>query len=206
MRTRPLGASILLLCLVLAGRTAGQQPAADGRFDLLIINGRVLDGSGNPWFRADIGIANGRVAALGRLDRTKAARVIDAGDRYVTPGFIDVHSHAGPALARDGLRQAQPLLAQGVTTIVANPDGGGPIDLAKQRADLEHSGTGVNVMLLIGHGSVRSAAMGGAVNRKPSEDEMGRMEEMVRAAMREGARGRRVGRSVHEPYSRRGHL
>jgi N-acyl-D-amino-acid deacylase len=189
MRTRPLGASFLLLCLVLAGsRTTGQQPSADGRFDLLIINGRVMDGSGNPWFRADIGIANGRIAALGRLDRTKAARVIDAGDRYVTPGFIDVHSHTGPALARDGLRQAQPLLAQGVTTVVANPDGGGPVDLASQRADLERGGTGVNVMLLIGHGSVRSAVMG-RVNRKPSEDEMSRMEQMVRAAMREGAYG-----------------
>lgn len=189
MRTPLLGAFALLLSLVLAGsRTAGRQSPGDGRFDLLIVNGRVMDGSGNPWFRADIGIANGRIAAVGRIDRKKAARMIDAADRYVTPGFIDVHSHAGPGLARDGLRQGQPLLAQGVTTIVANPDGGGPIDLAKQRADLERGGTGVNVMLLVGHGSVRSAVMG-SVNRKPSEDEMGRMEEMVRAAMREGAYG-----------------
>jgi N-acyl-D-amino-acid deacylase len=189
MRIRTRGASLLLLSLILAGaRPAGQQPAAAERFDLLITNGRVMDGSGNPWFRADIGIAGGRIAAVGRLDRTKAARVIDAADRYVTPGFIDVHSHTGPALARDGLRQAHPLLAQGVTTIVANPDGGGPVDLAGQRAELERSGTGVNVMLLIGHGSVRSAVMG-RVNRKPSEDEMGRMEDLVRAAMREGAYG-----------------
>ena len=188
MRTRRLGAFCLFLSLVLAGSPTTGQQAADGRFDLIIINGRVMDGSGNPWFRADIGIANGRIAALGRLDRTKAARVIDAADRYVTPGFIDVHTHAGPGLAREGLRQAQPLLAQGVTTIVANPDGGGPIDLAKQRADLERGGTGVNVLLLIGHGSVRSAVMG-SVNRKPSEDEMGRMEQLVRAGMRDGAYG-----------------
>jgi N-acyl-D-amino-acid deacylase len=185
--------SILLALLVLSGLAglrahSTPQAAAADSFDLIIRNARVMDGSGNPWMRADVAVRNGRIAAIGRLDGAAAARVIDARDRYVAPGFIDVHSHAAPGLARDGLRQGQPLLAQGVTTIVANPDGGGPIDLAKQRADLERGGLGVNVMLLIGHGSVRSAVMGSA-NRKPTEDEMSRMETLVRAGMREGAYG-----------------
>ena len=63
-------------------------------FDVLIQNGRVMDGSGNPWIRADIGIRGGLIAAVRRLPGARAARVIDAADRLVTPGFIDVHSHA----------------------------------------------------------------------------------------------------------------
>jgi N-acyl-D-amino-acid deacylase len=185
--------SILLALLVLSGLAglrahSTPQAAAADSFDLIIRNARVMDGSGNPWMRADVAVRNGRIAAIAPLDGAAAARVLEARDRHVAPGFIDVHSHAAPGLARDGLRQGQPLLAQGVTTIVANPDGGGPIDLAKQRADLERGGLGVNVMLLIGHGSVRSAVMGSA-NRKPTEDEMSRMETLVRAGMREGAYG-----------------
>ncbi|MCC7240435.1 MAG: D-aminoacylase, partial [Acidobacteria bacterium] len=66
------------------------QPAG---FDVLIRNGRVLDGTGNPWYRADIGIRGDRIVAVGRLGDARSTTVVDAGDRYVTPGFIDVHSH-----------------------------------------------------------------------------------------------------------------
>src|SRR6188474_3148211 len=64
------------------------------RFDLLIRNGRVLDGTGNPWFPADIGVTSGRIAAIGKLEGAQAARVIDAAGKYVVPGFVDIHSHA----------------------------------------------------------------------------------------------------------------
>ena len=86
---------------------AVQQPAA--AFDILIRNGRILDGTGNPWYRADIGIRGDRIVAMGALSEAKAATVIDAGDRYVTPGFIDVHSHsgAGPADRRAEARPAR---------------------------------------------------------------------------------------------------
>jgi N-acyl-D-amino-acid deacylase len=157
-------------------------------FDVLIRNGRVMDGSGNPWRRNDIGIRGDRIAALGYLPGAVAKVTIDAGDRLVTPGFIDVHSHAVEGLVRPELRQGIPLLAQGVTTIVGNPDGGGSVDLAAQRERLESGGIGPNVALLIGHGAVRAAIMGQA-NRAPTLDELSRMHDLVRRGMEQGAFG-----------------
>src|SRR4029079_16865280 len=113
---------------------------------------------------------------------------IDAHDRLVSPGFIDVHSHAADGIKTRALRQAQPLLAQGVTTFVANPDGGGPVDLAAQRAALESGGIGPNVALLIGHGSVRQAVLGQA-RRDPTPDELQKMIALVRRGMQDGAFG-----------------
>ncbi len=177
---------LLLLGAAVSALIAGQaQPPV---FDVLIRNGRVMDGSGSPWLRADVGIRAGRIAAIGRLAGAAAARTIDAADRLVTPGFIDVHTHAAEGLARTELRQGQPLLAQGVTTIVANPDGGGPVDLASQAAHLQSNGVGPNVALLIGHGSVREAVMGRA-NRAPTPEELDRMRALVRRAMDQGAFG-----------------
>ena len=148
-----------------------------------------MDGSGNPWIRADLGITGDRIAFVGRLPASAVvSRTIDAGDRVVAPGFVDVHSHAAEGLTTAALRQAQPLIAQGITTIVANPDGGGPIELAQQRARLEDGGTGPNVALLVGHGSIRRAVLGDA-RRDPTPAELARMVEMVRTAMRAGAFG-----------------
>jgi N-acyl-D-amino-acid deacylase len=168
---------------------AADQPAQpEAAFDVLIRNGRVMDGSGNPWQRLDIAIRDGRIVHMGRLDGAQAATIIDAADRYVTPGFIDVHSHAAEGLSRVELRQAQPLIAQGITTFVANPDGGGAVDLAAQRAALEKGGLGPNVALLVPHGSIRRAVMGTA-NRAPTADELARMRALVTRGMDEGAFG-----------------
>ena len=186
---RPTSRLVLILTALMAW--AGTRPAKaqePAPFDLLITNGRVMDGTGNPWRRADIGVRDGRIAAIGRLDGAEAARRIDAGARVVTPGFIDVHSHAGVGLARAGLGHGQPLLAQGVTTIVANPDGGGPVDLDDQRASLVANGLGVNVALLIGHAGVRRAVLEMA-DRAPTEDEMAEMQRLVRRGMEAGAYG-----------------
>jgi N-acyl-D-amino-acid deacylase len=177
--------SILAACLLPAVAFRQAQPLT---FDVLIRNGRVMDGSGNPWLRTDVGIREDRIAAVGRLPDARATTIIDAADRLVTPGFIDVHSHAGEGLSRPELRQAQPILAQGVTTVVINPDGGGPTDLAAQRLALETGGVGPNVALLIGHGSVRGAVMG-SDNRRPTPDELDRMRALVRRAMQQGAFG-----------------
>lgn len=174
----------VLLAALISLAASQPQPV----FDVLIQNGRVMDGSGNPWLAADVGIRAGRIAAVGPLPGARAATVIDAAGRLVTPGFIDVHSHAAEGLVRPALRQGQPLLAQGVTTIAANPDGGGPADLVKQRAALESGGIGPNVALLIGHAAVRRAVMG-VDNRAPTADELDRMRALVRGAMKEGAFG-----------------
>ena len=157
-------------------------------YDLLIRGGRVLDGSGNPWLREDIAIRGDRIVKRGRLTDVQAERVIDATGLVVAPGFIDVHSHASGSLARERLREARGLLAQGITTVVVNPDGGGPVDTIAQRRTLETGGVGVNVALLIGHGSVRSAVIGGA-RRAPTTDEQRRMEDLVRTAVADGAFG-----------------
>jgi N-acyl-D-amino-acid deacylase len=172
-------------------------------FDVLIRNGRVLDGSGNPWIRADVGVRAGRIAALGALGDATATTVVDAANQFVTPGFIDVHSHAAEGLTQPALAQARPILAQGVTTLVVNPDGGGPVDLSAQRAALEKVGIGPHVALLIGHGSVRRAVMGQSQRRAPDDNELTRMKDLVRQAMEQGAFGLSSG-LFYEPgtYSR----
>ena len=157
-------------------------------FDIVIRNGRVLDGTGNPWYYADIGIRDGRIEAMGRLDGAEAETVIDASGLYVAPGFIDVHSHAATGLARHDLKSATPILAQGVTTVILNPDGGGPWPLSEQRATYESNGIGVNAALMVGHGTVRREVMG-VEDRPPTDDELARMKTMVREGLAAGAFG-----------------
>jgi N-acyl-D-amino-acid deacylase len=186
VEVRPPGliSAFALILTVLSSAFAPQD-----RFDILIVNGHVLDGSGNPWVRADVGIRGDRIAAIGRLAGATAATVIDARGRTVAPGFIDVHSHALDALTRADLHEARPLLAQGVTTLVGNPDGGGPVDLKAQATSIEaNGGPGVNAALLIGHASVRRAVIG-AGNRQPTAEELDRMRALVRQAVADGAFG-----------------
>jgi N-acyl-D-amino-acid deacylase len=176
-----------LLLLVVVGGVSASSAVAQGRA-VLIQNGRVMDGSGNPWIRADVLIRDDRIEAVGKLADVEADEVIDATGLYVTPGFIDVHSHAGGGLASPGLSHAEPLLAMGLTTVFVNPDGGGPIDLDGQRRELLADGLGVNVAQLIGHGSVRSAVIG-AEDREATAGELDEMRALVRAGMESGAWG-----------------
>jgi N-acyl-D-amino-acid deacylase len=157
-------------------------------YDLLILGGRVVDGTGAPPVTADVAIRQGRIVFVGALGKAAAWRVVLARGKVVAPGFIDVHSHAAEGLVREGLEQGRPLLAQGITTIVANPDGGGPVDLAAQRDALETRRLGPNVALLVGHGSVRAAVLGQAA-RAPDAAELARMEALVDRAMQDGAFG-----------------
>ncbi|HTM33171.1 MAG TPA: amidohydrolase family protein [Vicinamibacterales bacterium] len=187
---KPLRGIVLWTMLVLTAATAwlaAQQPAAL-TFDILIRNGRVLDGSGNPWYRADIGIIGERIAAVGALGTAKAKTAVDAKDRFVSPGFIDVHSHAGPGLATEQLKHGQPVLAQGITTVLVNPDGGGPIDLAAQRATYDKQRIGLNVGLFVPHGSIRQEVMGMS-DRDPDAAALEKMVALTRAGMQAGGVG-----------------
>lgn len=163
---------------------SGQVPAS---YDLVIRNGRVLDGSGNAWYLADVAVTGDRIVAVGRLEGT-AARTIDATGLYVAPGFIDTHSHAGPGLATPQLSAAAPLLAQGITTVFVNPDGGGPVDIAAQRSAFAGTGLGVNVAQFVPHGAVREAVLG-MESRLATDAELDRMRALVRRGMLDGAWG-----------------
>jgi N-acyl-D-amino-acid deacylase len=163
--------------------------AASPQYDVIIRHGRLLDGSGSPWRYADVAFKGDRIAAVGQIPAgATAGRVLDASGEYVAPGFIDTHSHAAPGIETEALAAAVPILLQGITTVLINPDGGGPSDLKPQISALESHGPGVNVVLQIGHNAVREAVMGLA-SRKPTAAEQQRMEKLVREAMQEGAAG-----------------
>ena len=131
--------------------------------------------------------AAGASSRSARSRRPGRAPSIDATGRYVAPGFIDVHSHAGEGLIGD-LNHGQPVLAQGITTVVVNPDGGGPVDIAAQRASYEKRGIGPNVAIFVPHGSIRREVLGMA-DRAPTPAELERMLALTRAGMKAGAIG-----------------
>ena len=171
------------------------------RFDTLLRGGRVLDGTGNPWFRADVGLKNGLIVAIGDLASTGADRVVDVEGRYVVPGFIDLHSHADDGLDAPGIegsegarRRAAPnLVSQGVTTVVVNQDGRSPWPIVDQRARLEERGHGPNAALMIGHNTIRELALGEDYRRFATPAEVQQMAEMVEQGMAEGAFGLSAG-------------
>lgn len=170
----------LWLTAVLAGALTG----AD--FDVLIRNARVVDGSGNPWFRADVGVKGGRIAAVGSFRNATAGRVIDARERIVAPGFIDVHTHIENGIEK--VPRADNYLLDGVTTVVTGNCGGSEFPLSDWFAKLEQAGIGINVASLIGHNTVRKHVMGTA-NRLATTEEIARMQALVEEAMTQGAVG-----------------
>lgn len=175
---------VVAALLVLAPAAA----AAQSPYDVVILNGRVLDGSGNPWFHTDLAISGDRIAAMGQLESAPARVRLDANGLYVAPGFIDAHSHHSEGMVYEELSGGEPLLAQGVTTVIGNVDGGGPLDLVEQRRALEAHGPALNVALLVGHTTVRQAVLGDE-DRAPTEEELGRMKGYVRSAMETGSFG-----------------
>ena len=94
-------------------RPSAQEPS-EPQYDLLIVHGKILDGSGSPWFEGSVGIKDGKVADIGRLRNVTAKRVIDAAGLTIAPGFIDLHGHSGYTLLVDGTAQSK--IRQGVTT------------------------------------------------------------------------------------------
>ncbi len=184
----PACAAAWLVAALALALPPGLRAQPDGQFDVVLRGALLVDGTGTPARVADIGIRGDRIAAVGDLAAATGARAIDADGLYAFPGFIDTHSHATWGLVREELRSARALLAQGITTVLANPDGGGPADLAAQRAQLLDPGVGVNVAQFVPHGAVRREIMGMQA-REATPEELDRMRELVRRGMEEGAVG-----------------
>lgn len=156
-------------------------------YDTVFLNGTLVDGSGGPAFRGDIAIRDGRIVRLGRVRSKGAGRVIDASGLYVTPGFIDMHTHCDN-LREKRFRAALNYLTQGVTTVVTGSCGSGTFEVMDFFRTLEDQGAGVNVVHMVGLGRVRSEVMG-QESREPRADELEKMITLVENAMREGAAG-----------------
>ncbi|WP_138995269.1 amidohydrolase family protein [Larkinella sp. C7] len=170
----------LLYFLCISTFTYGQS------FDLVIKNGRVVDGTGNPWYYADVAIQNGKVARIGKIPATEGKTVIDAKNQLVAPGFIDVHTHVEGSLQdRPG---AENFLYDGVTTLVTGNCGGSATNLRTFFDSLRIGGFSPNLASMIGHNTVRLKVMKMAF-REPTAKEQTEMEALVEQAMKDGAVG-----------------
>ena len=173
-----------VLGVLLGATTLTQAQTNTTSYDVIIRGGTVIDGTGAPGVRADVAIVRGHVARVGTLTGQKAAAEIDATGLYVTPGFINIHSHATP----EGLQRAENMLAQGVTTEIINADGGGPTDLDNQLHRLRIAGLAVNVGANIGFNAIWASVMG-PTDRRPTPQDVEKMRGMVLRGLEQGAYG-----------------
>jgi N-acyl-D-amino-acid deacylase len=161
-------------------------------FDILIKDAFIIDGTGNPWYIADIGIVDEKIAEIGRLKSSQAVKIIDATGLMVTPGFIDVHTHCDRGIAE--VPTADNYILQGVTTVIGGNCGGHPYPLSDLYQTLVENGMSVNFGCLAGHNTLRKEVMGLEM-RTPSEDEMERMKSLLDKEMKAGALGFSTGLS-----------
>jgi len=172
------------------------------QFDLLLKNGAVIDGTGKNEFRADVGIRDGVITALGTIESTSADRIIDATGLYVVPGFIDIHTHTDSAILR--LPTADSKLRQGVTTEIGGADGSSRAPRKKKDDDaddervftdvatffdyLQQQGTAQNIASMVGLGTIRELVVG-EDDRPATPEEMEAMKSEVRKAIEQGCFG-----------------
>jgi N-acyl-D-amino-acid deacylase len=154
--------------------------------DILIKNGRILDGTGNSWTYGDVAIKDGKIFKIGNLTNIAASKIIDAHGMIVSPGFIDVHTH----IEGDELKTptADNFIHDGVTTVITGNCGASNTDIKKYLQRIDSLKLSINVATLVGHNDVRKAVMGTA-NRKSTEEELKKMEDIVEEAMKNGAVG-----------------
>jgi N-acyl-D-amino-acid deacylase len=163
---------------------AAQSPQAP--YDLILRNGRIVDGTGSPWFSGDVAIRGDAIARIAPSIAEPATRVVDVRGSVVAPGFIDIHTHA-----RRGITQnptAANYARQGVTTVMEGPDGSSPLPLAPFLAQMDSLKKSINIGSFVGQGSVRSAVIG-SVNRKATAEEVQKMIALVEQGMKDGAFG-----------------
>ena len=154
-------------------------------YDIVIINGSVYDGSGNPPVQTDVAIVGDQIVKIGNLKNANGKRVIDATGLAVAPGFIDLHAHLDPLLELPGAESA---IRQGVTTSLGGPDGSSPWPLGKYLDKADSLGMGMNVAFLIGHNTIRRNIMQ-LENRAPTAAELDSMKVQVEQGMKDGAFG-----------------
>jgi len=180
-----------LICALMLSWSLPQALAAEPQLDMKIVNGRVLDGTGNSWFLADIGIREGRVVKVGNLSAKEADRVIDAEGLIVAPGFIDVHTHADSGLLNRPL--AENFIRNGVTTIVTGNCGGSLLDVGEYFRRLEEEEPpALNVSTLIGHNTILRHLKGN-IAEPITDEQLEEARQLVRTAMEDGAVGLSTG-------------
>ncbi len=159
-------------------------------FDLVIKNGFIIDGTGNPWFKATIAIKDKKIVKVGAINENLAKQIIDAQNLIVAPGFIDVHTHCDRGIAE--VPTVDNYLLQGVTTVIGGNCGGHPYPLQHIWNKLEKSGISLNFGCLIGHNTIRREVMGYKMT-DPTPEEMAKMKALVEQEMKAGALGLSTG-------------
>jgi len=154
--------------------------------DILIINGTIVDGSGDEPYKSDIGIINDRIVRIGDLSQLSSRRIIDANNLVVSPGFIDSHTHAIRGIF--DVPTAESSLLQGVTTLTDGNDGTSPFPIDEHYQLIENTEISPNWSVFVGQGTIRQEVMG-LENRDPTASELSQMKVMVKEAMEEGALG-----------------
>jgi len=172
----------LLLLLLIPVLTSGQAPS----YDLVLRNGRIIDGTGSPWYKADLAIKGDTIVRIAPAITDPAGRVVDVQGLVVAPGFIDIHTHARRGIFE--VPTADNYVRQGVTTLIEGPDGSSPLPLAPFLAKVQATRITPNFAMFIGQGSVRSEVMG-EVDRPATRAELDQMRALVTQGMEDGALG-----------------
>ena len=186
-RRQPIAFAAFLFVFAICTPFMRAQPTS---YDLLIRNARIVDGSGSPWYRGDIGIRADRIAAIAASLTGTAARTVDARGQIVAPGFIDIHTHARRGVF--DVPTADNYIRQGVTTLIEGPDGSSPLPIADFLARLASLPKSVNIGTFVGQGSIREAIVGSA-DRAATADERAKMRALVEQGMKDGAFGLSTG-------------
>ena len=177
---------ILSLLVFIFGFTKSTKADRLYDFDTKIINGKIIDGTGNPWFTGDVGIKDGRITKIGNLENSHAKSIIDASELIVSPGFIDPHTHALRGIF--DVPNAESSLLQGITTLTEGNDGASPYPIDEHYAAISERKISPNWSTFVGHGTIRRKVMG-LSDRKPTDEEITEMKELLHEAMQDGALG-----------------